>query len=81
MPWMVASPRHTSRASAYGGGVTITEWIPNEFYGKHATNVAAKRAYVTALVPELTGASDDYIRKWFNGEPRQCGLAKIVRVP
>lgn len=81
MPWMIAELHHTSRAHFYGGGTTITEWFPKERYGRHETNVAAKRAYVVAMEPVLADASDDYIRRWFNGTPRQCGLVKIVRAP
>ena len=77
---MVASRVYTSRKSVYGDGTEEVHYAPMKWCGVHDTNIAAKRAYIIGLLPELASASDDFIRKFWMGEPRQAHHVKIVKV-
>jgi hypothetical protein len=78
--YQVGKPRVLTRAHVYGGGKTTYAWDPDPYYGTHPTTISAKRAYIEANWPELKGAPDACISRFWDGEPRQLHKAKIVKV-
>lgn len=76
----LAQSRTIERASAYGGGRTVVEFVPRpDAYGTFATREAAKRAFAEAFEPELKGHSDEFIAMHFRVWSRN-GFIRLVRV-
>lgn len=78
--YVVARPVVVTRVSVYGSGKPTFRWEPVLYYGKHTNVVDAKRAYISRLWPNLADTSDDFIRRFWDGEPRQSHMMKIVRL-
>lgn len=78
---MVAIPHVTQRAKIGGSGKTETVFVAAPYYGIHETNIAAKRAYVTALEPERANHPDHLIALQFRSYSQNWKNVKIVRVP
>lgn len=77
--WAIALPKVIQRASIELGGKTIIEYIPRLELGLHESNIAAKRAYLEWMEPDLIGCDDDFIQLHW----RYCvntGCAKIVKI-
>lgn len=78
--YAVARPIVVARVSVYGSGRPSFRWEADLRYGKHTSVVDAKRAYISGLWPNLADTSDDFIRRFWNGDPRQSHMMKIVRL-
>lgn len=77
--YVVGKPVVVTRASIEFGGKTTYRWEPDLHYGSFPTRLAAKRAYIESLWPDLKGASDAYLARFWIGEPVQAMGRKILK--
>lgn len=63
-------------------GTTRLTWVEQPAYGVHRRHVDAKRAWVLAHDPDIAAdASDDFIRRHFDAQRRNLGLARVLTRP
>jgi hypothetical protein len=77
--WGIGLPRNIQRAHIDFGGKTVVTFELRPDLGLYSSNIAAKRAYLEGLEPDLIGCDDNFIRLHW----RYCvnmGTAKIIKV-